>query len=103
MATKNRNINKSLIFIKATVIALGIVLIVSIPALFILKNKQKSSEINCPDLTIKISGKIAEFKTEENSVIILTTVDGSQKQEVIKIDNYNCPKIINRFTIENAK
>ena len=96
--------DKSLIFIKATVIALGIVLIVSFPVLFVLlKNKEKNTEINCPNLAIKISGKIAEFKTEENSVIILTESDKHKNQEIIKIDNRNCPKIINRFTIENAQ
>jgi len=95
--------DKSLIFIKATVIALGIVLITSIPALFILKNRQKNHEINCSNLEIKINSKIAEFKTEENSIIILTEADKQKKQEIIKIDNRNCPKIINRFIIENAR
>lgn len=95
--------DKSLIFIKSTVIALGIVLIALIPALFALKNKQKHSENNCPALTVQISNKIAEFKTEENSVIILTQTNKQKEQEVIKIDNRHCPKIINRLTIKNVE
>jgi hypothetical protein len=96
-----KNEAKSLIFIKASVIALGIVFVVLVAALFILKTKQVKSEKNCQELEVKISTKIQEFKSEENSLTIITEANKSGQIEVIKIDNRSCPKIVNKFIIKS--
>ncbi len=94
---------KSLIFLKASVIAFGIVFLVLFAALLILKAKKSDQKpvSNCEKLLqLEITGEVEKMEAQGNSLTILTKLNPkTRKQEIIKFDN-NCVKIINRIELD---
>jgi hypothetical protein len=91
--------SKSLIFLKATTIAMGIVFVVLLIAFFLIKQKKSSPKISkCSDfLETEISGKIQEMTISGNYIIVLTEQNPkTKKQEIIKIDS-KCSTIKNKI------
>ncbi len=97
--------NKSLIFLKSSVVVMGIFFIVLFFALIILKQKKSTSKENICQKYLKLEevGEIDKMELQGNNIIILTkpnskTQNQPKKQEIIKIDS-NCLAIINRIEL----
>ena len=96
---------RSLVFIKSTVIALFIVLIVLMISFVIIKNKKDQSKTanidNCKELkTILIENKVEELEIQGSQVNILTEFDEETgSQEFIKVDS-NCGQELARFKLK---
>ncbi|MFT6386549.1 MAG: hypothetical protein ACJAUU_001244 [Rickettsiales bacterium] len=90
--------SKTMILLKASTIAMGIVFVVLLIAFLLIKQKRSGQKISkCADfLETQISGEIKEMKIDGSSIIILTKPNEAKTQEIIKI-NSNCAKIINRI------
>ncbi|MFT6077358.1 MAG: hypothetical protein ACJA02_000299 [Myxococcota bacterium] len=90
--------SKTMILLKASTIAMGIVFVVLLIAFLLIQQKRSGQIVNkCDDfLETQISGEIKEIKIDGNSIIILTKQNRDKKQEIIRI-NSNCAKIINRI------
>lgn len=105
MDPKSKNQSKSLIFLKASVVALGIVFVVLFAALIILKSKKPNQnqvkEISCADgLKTRIIGEVQTMSVQGDKVVILTKLNSkTKKQEIIKFDS-SCLKIINRIEFD---
>lgn len=97
-----KTIGKGLIFLKASVVAMGIIFaVLLITLIFVKKNKNQQEKNNCPQYSIlEITNGIAKMELQgSNNIIILTNKDpktGSQK--IIKIDSH-CYDIINSLEI----
>lgn len=94
-----KKIDKGLIFLKSSVIALGIVLVVLMAALLIIKNK-KSANVNseCPkDVSINVEEKIEKIEINGNYIWV-TTKENKGSKRVIKIDN--CGKIVSKIKLQ---
>ena len=110
MSKEIRTINRSLVFLKATTIALGIVLVVSCAGLILAKshlkksNDEQKTSNNCQDfLALKTVEEIQQIALQGNNIIALTKPNPkTKKQEIIKIDN-NCLQVINRIEINLDK
>ena len=103
MTQKTKNTNKSLIFLKSSVIALGIVFVVMIFAFVIIKQKKSSKKIeSCKNfLQLQVAGEVDKMELQGNNIIILTKLNSkTKKQEIIKIDG-NCTSVINRIELTN--
>ena len=101
MPAKSKEKNKPLIFLKATTIALGIVLMVLVIALIIASQRKSSTKISsCQDyLEINLAGKVEQMEVSKGEIVILTKADEKNRtQEIIKL-NSNCVKVINRIKI----
>jgi hypothetical protein len=95
------NKNKSLIFIKSTVVSLGIILMVMMISLIMVKYKrsQIKNQIKCDDnLNISVKTEIEKFEVQGSDIVVLTKVNSkSGKQEIIRFDS-NCGRIISKTT-----
>lgn len=96
--------SKSMIFLKSTVLALFIVLLVLVAGFFIVKNNQTLSAklgINqkCKNSAIKVGAEIDEISSSKRSVVLLTKRDSSGKQELIRLDG-KCLDQVLRISIE---
>jgi uncharacterized membrane protein len=94
-------LTKPLIFVKATAIALGIVLVVLMMVLLIVSQKQSTKESSlCQKfLEINTAGEVEKMEVSGSQIIILTKPNPETGgQEIIKL-NSNCAKIINHFKI----
>jgi len=101
MTQEIRSINKSLIFLKASVIAMGIVFVVALFAFVIIKQKKSSQKIeSCKNfLQLQIAGEVDKMELQGNNIIILTKPNSkTKKQEIIKIDS-GCTSVINRIEL----
>jgi hypothetical protein len=99
MTQEPKKITKSLILVKATTIALGIVLVVLMMVLLIVSQKEpKQKANNCAEfLQINITGEVEQMTIDGKHITILTKKNQKNKtQEIIKIDS-NCAKIINHI------
>lgn len=98
-------INKGLMVIKATVLALFIVLVVlSLFFVMLKKNKRKTEHHfinNCSQTkTIMVDNAIETIQLHGNVLNVLTKIDPkNNSQELIRIDNI-CGNEINRITFE---
>lgn len=97
---------KSLIFIKSTVVSLGVILLVLIAAFFMLKLKRdKLSKTNdCNNsLLIEVDSEIEKMELQgNNNIVVLTRFNRDLgTQEIIKFDS-NCGKIISRSVFHKA-
>ena len=101
MTQQTQGTNKSLIFLKSSIIVMGIVLVVLLIALIVLKQKKSTAKNdNCQDfLQLQIAGEVDKIKLQGSNIIILTKPNSkTRKQEIIKIDS-NCTKVINRIEL----
>ena len=101
MTQEIRSINKSLIFLKASVIGMGIVFVVALFAFVIIKQKRSSQKIeSCKNfLQLQITGEVDKMELQGSNIIILTKPNPkTKKQEIIKI-NSNCTSVINRIEL----
>lgn len=104
----NIKINKSLIFIKSTVLALFLVLVALVIAFMITKNKkeQAKQEVvkSCKDNSeIIIDNEIMKVESEGKIINILTKIDDKTKsQELIRIDSF-CGNEISRINFKIKK
>ncbi len=101
MTNEIKSINKSLIFLKASAIAMGIVFFVALFAFIIIKQKKSSQKIeSCKNfLQLQVAGKVDKMELRGNNIIILTKPNPkTKKQEIIKIDS-NCVTVINRIEL----
>jgi hypothetical protein len=101
MTQKTKNTNKSLIFLKSSVIALGIVFVVMIFSFAIITQKKSNKKIEaCKNfLALQIAGEVDKIELQGNNIIILTKPNSkTKKQEIIKIDS-NCASVINRIEL----
>ena len=95
-----KNYSKSGIFLKSTVIALGIVLVVLAAALFVVKKNKNLSLRSivagkCENVkTVKINSKIEQVINGRHEVLVLTKSNRG-KQEIIKLDK-NCLNEVSR-------
>ncbi|MCE3255324.1 MAG: hypothetical protein K0R25_818 [Rickettsiaceae bacterium] len=101
MNSEAKKNNKSLIFLKSSVIALGIVFMVLFVVLIFAKQKksvQKSRD--CQDfLQLKILGEVEKMELQGSNIIILTKRNSKTgKQEIVKIDG-NCTSVISRIEL----
>jgi hypothetical protein len=90
--------NKSLVVIKSTVFALGIVLVTLVATLALVKNQkfQKS----CKNNILSIKDKAEIIKSDETSLLLKVVT--KRHIEIIRIKNDNtCPKILNKIQIKN--
>jgi hypothetical protein len=101
MTKEIKSINKSLIFLKASVIAMGIFFLVALFAFVIIKQKRSSQKIDsCKNfLQLQIAGEVDKMELQGSNIIILTKPNSkTKKQEIIKIDS-NCTSVINRIEL----
>lgn len=101
MTHEIKSINKSLIFLKASVIGMGIVFVVMLFAFVIIKQKKSASiSDNCQKfLQLQTTGEVDKMELQGSNIIILTKPDlKTKKQEIIKIDS-NCVALINRIEL----
>ena len=97
--------SKSLIFLKSSVIALGLVFIVLLTTLIVVKGKKDQKKItSCKEfLNQKLTDEIAELKIGDKNIIILTKKNSkTNQQEILTLSN-NCAKIINHYQFEIEK
>ena len=102
MTKEIKTINKSLIFLKSSVIAMGIVFIVLIFSFILIKQKKSNQKTNdCPQLIqLKVDNQIEKMELQNNNIIILTKYNPrTNTQEIIKIDS-NCTRIINHIKLQ---
>ncbi|MES2677301.1 MAG: hypothetical protein V4612_03175 [Pseudomonadota bacterium] len=102
MTNETKSANKSLIFLKASTIAMGLVFVVLLIALILIKQKKSSLQTsNCESfLQLKIAGEVDKIELQGNNIIILTKPNPkTKKQEIVKIDS-NCTTIINRIELQ---
>ena len=93
-------ISKGLIFLKSTVIALGLVLFILLVALIIAKSKKDNnnkSDNKCNNKTLILENKIEQFEIKGNSIFILTKPH-LMSQELIQLD-LKCQNLISKTTI----
>ena len=93
--------NKSLVFLKSSVLAMGIVFVVMVIALFFIKQKKVDKiSNNCQKfLQLTIAGDVQEMNLQGNYIIILTKPNSiTKRQEIIKIDS-NCAVVINKIEL----
>ena len=93
--------NKSLVFLKSSVLAMGIVFVVMVIALFAMKQKKVDKiSNNCQKfLQLTIAGDVQEMNLQGNYIIILTKPNSiTKRQEIIKIDS-NCSVVINKIEL----
>lgn len=103
VSSKNKNIqpkvDKSLIFIKSTVVALGLVFLVLLALLIILKfnkNKQQKLQDNCKtENNLEIKGEVNQIIDNGSDVILLTKPQNNQQE--ILILNKSCGLTKQRF------
>lgn len=107
MQTKPKVYNKNLIFLKSTVISLFLVLVTLMIAFVMIKNKKQKtvsdSAIACKESNvISLDNEIAKIETQGSIITILTKVDKSGNQEIIRL-GAACGNEINRinFKIKN--
>ena len=101
MTKKIKTINKSLIFLKSSVVAMGIIFVVLFVALiFVRQKKVNKISANCQKfLQLQILGEVQKMELQGNNIIILTSPNrATKKQEIIKIDS-NCVAIINKIEL----
>ena len=101
MAQEIKSINKSLIFLKSSVIGMGLVFVVLLVALILIKQKKSHLQANnCSDLLqLQIAGEVDKMELQGSNIIILTKPNSkTKKQEIIKVDS-NCASIINRIEL----
>ena len=101
MTKEIKNINKSLIFLKASVIGMGIVFVVMLFAFIIIKQKKAATQSDsCQKfLQLQTTGEVDKMELQGSNIIILTKPNAkTKKQEIIKIDS-NCTSIINRIEL----
>ena len=94
--------NKSLIILKSSVIAMGIVFVVLLVAFVFIKQKNPSKKIDsCQKfLHLEVSGEIDKMELQGSNIIIVTKINPkTKKQEIIKIDN-SCTQVINRIELQ---
>jgi len=102
MSQEIKSVNRSLIFLKSSVIVMGFVFVVLLIALILIKQKKSHQQVNnCSDfLQLKIAGKVDKIHLQGSSIIILTKPNlKTKKQEIIKVDS-NCVAIINRIELD---
>lgn len=93
--------SKSFIFLKASVVAMGIVFLVLLAVLIILKSKKPTQKIsNCETfLKVQIAEEIEDMEIQGNQITILTKFNSkTKKQEIIKFDS-SCLKITNKIEL----
>lgn len=96
-----KQVSKSLVFLKASVIAMGIVFVVLLAALIILKSKKPTQKVsNCESfLKVQVTEEIEDMEIQNNQIIVLTKFNSkTKKQEIIKFDS-SCLKITNRIEL----
>ncbi len=101
MTKEIKSINKSLIFLKASVIGMGIVFVVMLLAFIIIKQKKSTAQTNnCQKfLQLQVTGEVDKMELQGSNIIILTKANSkTKKQEIIKLDS-NCVAVINRIEL----
>ena len=101
MTHEIKSINKSLIFLKASVIGMGIVFMVMLLAFIIIKQKKSVQQSdNCQKfLQLQVTGEVDKMELQGGNIIILTKANSkTHKQEIIKIDS-SCVAVINRIEL----
>ncbi len=101
MTQETKSTNKSLIFLKASTIAMGLVFVVLLIALILIKQKKSHQQVqSCADfIQLKITGEVDKMELQGSNIIILTKPNyKTKKQEIIKIDS-NCVTVINRIEL----
>jgi hypothetical protein len=107
--SETKKISHSLVFLKASVIAMGIVFLVMLVALIIVKQKKSTTQNmeqnmakndGCQKfLQLKIAGEVDKMELQGNNIIILTKPNNQTKtQEIIKIDSH-CTSVINHIEL----
>jgi len=89
--TRNhKKYNRLAILLKSTVFALFIVLVTLSAAFVIIKNKKKDSILPVQECSkskaIQISHAIEKFEIKDGEIYLLTKIDKSGKQELIKLE-----------------
>ncbi|MDA0902525.1 MAG: hypothetical protein O3B09_03855, partial [Proteobacteria bacterium] len=100
---KPHQINRGLIMLKSSVIALGLVLFILVIAFVIAKNKKSASvEVTvkkkdiCAEQIIKIDAQIEKFEVVGKHIFLLTKPafkNGAKTQQLIKLSN-DCGEVI---------
>ncbi len=94
-------VHKPLIFLKASVLGMGIVFVVLIFAFVFIKQKKSNKKVdNCQKfLQLNVSGEVDKIELQGNQIIILTKFNSkTNKQEIIKIDS-NCAAVISKIEL----
>lgn len=104
MSKNIEKINKNLIFLKATTIGLGIVLVTLAFALVIIKSRHKTSHQSSDQCetssVVTIGSAVNKIELEDNKIIILTDINKkTEQQEIITLDK-QCGTVINRITLK---
>lgn len=99
--SSEKKFNKSFIFLKASVIAMGIVFLVLLSVLIILKSKKPTQKVSACENFLKVQAveEIEDMEIVGNQIIVLTKFNSkTKKQEIIKFDS-SCLKITNRIEL----
>ena len=85
MTKEIKSPNKSLIFLKASTIAMGLIFVVLLIALILIKQKKSHQKINnCADfLQLKIVGEVDKMEFQGSNIIILTKPNFKTKKQEI--------------------
>lgn len=101
---EKRAIDKSLIFVKSTVVALFLVLVTLVVILIVVKNKQQATaekELNdcAQSKVVSLEGKIKKIDVQGSVITILTGLDKKTgKQQIVRLEA-SCGKEINRINL----
>ena len=101
---RRSNDSKSMIILKSSVYALGIVLIVLVAAFLFIKNSKYADKMpfapKCENVkSVKISDKVEKIIVDRREIFVLTK-DSNHKQELIKLDR-KCLSEISRNSFVN--
>lgn len=96
---------RGMIFVKSTVVALFVILIVLMIAFVLVKNKKDKSDLkkvdSCKEVkSILLDSDIEKLEVQGNYINVLTKFDGKNKsREFVKLDA-NCGNEISRIKFE---
>lgn len=103
MTNDIKKIDKNLIFLKSSVIALGIVFVVALLALVMVKNRNSSKvqASKCSDTAlVTISQNIERVEFRDNYIFVVTNPNlKTGEQEIVKIDA-NCGVVLSRIILQ---
>lgn len=94
-----KKIDKNLIFLKSSVIAMGVIFVVLLAVLVILKNKKINSKPNeCNENAIVNVGAEVERVELSDGYILVITKPNNGERGVVKIDR--CGKVVDRVILK---